>query len=35
MGPWYRPGLQHALHLQAEVVVQAGGPVLLHYKAVL
>ncbi len=28
------PRLEHALHLQAKVVVQAGGAVLLHHKAV-
>ena len=29
----YGPGLQHALHLQAEIVVQPSCAVLLHHKA--
>ena len=31
----HRPGLEHAFHLQAEVIVQPSGPVLLHHKTVL
>ena len=29
----HSPGFQHAIHLQAKIIVQAGGAMFLHYEA--